>query len=324
MITEQCPFCSRNLRAKTPDQERHAAYTFECDICGRFVMDVREASMHPWSTTDASKIAAFIRRQNLLGRTPFLTRDWQRLGVSPPSGTLPCTFEDAVAAFPQTVAERLDLALLNLARRSGKPGDDVTPADVDYPLFFAEDADAMAFLVSQMVEQGWLDRAAMESTDQFGLTGSTCLTVAGWNRVAELQRAEVGSDSRQAFVAMWFSPETDVAYRDGIEPALSATGFEPRRIDLVEHTRKIDDEIIAEIRRSRFVVADFTGHRGGVYFEAGFALGLGKPVIWTCQKDDLPKTHFDTRQYNHIDWTTPEELKTRLVNRIRATIPGLE
>ena len=32
---------------------------------------------------------------------------------------------------------------------------------------------------------------------------------------------------------------------------------------------------MAEIRRSRFVVADYTGQVNGVYFEAGFALGLG-------------------------------------------------
>ena len=41
---------------------------------------------------------------------------------------------------------------------------------------------------------------------------------------------------------------------------------------------KIDDEIVAEIRRSKFIIADFShgsdGARGGVYFEAGFAHGL--------------------------------------------------
>ena len=89
----------------------------------------------------------------------------------------------------------------------------------------------------------------------------------------------------------------------------------PVRIDQQEHNNKIDDEIIAEIRRSRFVVADFTqgekGARGGVYYEAGFAQGLGIEVIFTCRKDVLDNNdiHFDTRQYNHIGWETPEELR---------------
>ena len=69
-------------------------------------------------------------------------------------------------------------------------------------------------------------------------------------------------------------------------------------------------------------MADFTGQRGGVYFEAGFAMGLGIPVIWTCRDTDINDLHFDTRQYNHIPWANPKELRVRLQNRIEATIPG--
>lgn len=96
------------------------------------------------------------------------------------------------------------------------------------------------------------------------------------------------------------------------------------RIDRSEHNNKIDDEIIAEIRRAQFVVADFScgadGARGGVYFEAGFAAGLGKPVVYSVRKADLGKLHFDTRQINHIDWNDSTDLLTRLTNRIEATI----
>jgi nucleoside 2-deoxyribosyltransferase len=65
-----------------------------------------------------------------------------------------------------------------------------------------------------------------------------------------------------------------------------------------EHANKIDGEIIAEINRLTFMIADFTGHRGGVYFEAGIAMGLNVPVIWTCRKDDIANLHFGIRQYN--------------------------
>jgi len=67
-------------------------------------------------------------------------------------------------------------------------------------------------------------------------------------------------------------------------------------------------------------VADFTGSRGGVYFEAGFALGLGIPVIWSCRKNDVKKVHFDTRQYNHIVWNDSSDLYRQLRDRIEATI----
>ena len=96
------------------------------------------------------------------------------------------------------------------------------------------------------------------------------------------------------------------------------------RIDRKPDVNKIDDEIIAEIRRSRFLVADFThgedGARGGVYYEAGFAYGLDLPVIYSCRKDKEKKLHFDTRQYYHILWGTPEELRDSLAQRIEAFI----
>ncbi|WP_417411513.1 hypothetical protein [Hoeflea sp.] len=155
------------------------------------------------------------------------------------------------------------------------------------------------------------------------------LTLEGSEEVAAPVPA---SHSRQAFIAMWFSPETQAAFDDGIKPALSDLGFDARRIDQKEHNNKIDDEIIAEIRQSRFLVADFTcgiieagGNetaiaRGGVYFEAGFAMGLGIPVIWCCREDLINQVHFDTRQYNHITWNTSEELREKLKNRVGAVI----
>ena len=98
-------------------------------------------------------------------------------------------------------------------------------------------------------------------------------------------------------------------------------GYDPIRADIIEHNEKICDRILSEIRRSGLLVADFTGNRGGVYFEAGFAMGMGIPVIWTCRSDDMDSVHFDTRQYNHIVWENISDLKTQLVNRIVATLP---
>jgi hypothetical protein len=96
------------------------------------------------------------------------------------------------------------------------------------------------------------------------------------------------------------------------------------RVDQKEHINKIDDEIIAEIRRSRFVVADFTSKeaepRGGVYFEAGFAYGIAIPVIWMCRVDLIGSVHFDTRQFNHITWEGHADLYRKLRNRIGAVI----
>ena len=153
------------------------------------------------------------------------------------------------------------------------------------------------------------------------------VTVEGYRQIAE-QESHIATV--QAFVAMWFHGSMNDAFELGIEPAIETAGYAPLRIDQKPDVNKIDDEIIAEIRRSRFLVADFThgeeGARGGVYFEAGFAQGLGIPVIYTCRNDMVDKLHFDTRQYAHIVWETPDDLRKSLLKRILARIgegPGV-
>ena len=128
--------------------------------------------------------------------------------------------------------------------------------------------------------------------------------------------------SQIGFCAMWFKPELATIWTEAVSPAIKDAGYDPKRIDRHHHHNKIDDEIIAMIRRSKFIVADFTGQRGGVYFEAGFAIGLRLPVIWTCEKSELKDVHFDNRQYNFIRWENEKlpDFKQALQSRIEATL----
>ena len=148
------------------------------------------------------------------------------------------------------------------------------------------------------------------------------ITAKGYQRLEELEGTQATTD--QAFVAMWLDKSMDKEWNDGFEPAIKDAGYRPLRIDRKEHNNKIDDEIIAEIKRSRFLVADFTSKhekvRGGVYYEAGFAQGLNIPVIFTCRKEQCDDIHFDTQQFNHIFWENSEDLRKRLKDRIAATI----
>jgi hypothetical protein len=129
-----------------------------------------------------------------------------------------------------------------------------------------------------------------------------------------------GSNSAQGFVAMWFNERLLDAWVDGFDPGIRAAGFRPLRIDNKDYVGGITDEIMAEIRRSRFVVADYTGQVNGVYFEAGFALGLGLTVIPTCLADEVSKLHFDIKHLNTLLWSTPAELADGLNRRIKAVI----
>lgn len=190
--------------------------------------------------------------------------------------------------------------------------------DLDLPRYIAaiygRDHEEVRFVAEFLRDRDLIKASHYSGTKMLNIH----VTHDGFIRAEELQKKHVASD--QAFVAMWFNEKMNEAYAKGFHPGISKAGYKPMRIDRTEYTNEIDDEIIAQIRRSRFVVADFTGHRSGVYFEAGFALGLNLPVIWTCWKDDIKDLHFDVRQYNCIDWKTPEELAGRLQVRIEALI----
>jgi len=152
------------------------------------------------------------------------------------------------------------------------------------------------------------------------------VTPNGWQRFEALTRGG-GSIERPVFVAMWFGNTGDKSttemrelYELGIRPAVRDAGYRVDRADDVEHNEWIMDQVLGMIRAAPFIVADFTGHRNGVYFEAGFARGLGKTVINCCKESELDKAHFDTKQLNHVLWNKPHDLKDRLCNRIKATV----
>ncbi|MBD9529141.1 hypothetical protein [Paracoccus sp. PAR01] len=262
------------------------------------------------------------RDDNLRPRLTTWLIDQRRHGTEVPkivSGTI-----DLVKRAPALgVQERAERLLEYFETESSFIGDEVCYAADEATsmemLAWTESLqkEEVEFLLEYLKTRGFI---SIEHVGDF--SGEVKVTIDGHVHMADLRQKSVAST--QGFVAMWFDDSMRSVYEDAIAPAIRDSGYDPVRIDGREHNNKIDDEIIAEIRRSRFVVSDFTqgdsGARGGVYYEAGFAHGLGLPVIFTCRSDVLEKIHFDTRQYNHIAWSTPEELKERLAKRISATL----
>jgi hypothetical protein len=210
-----------------------------------------------------------------------------------------------------TVAEQMDELLQLVARKTVRIGASAAVSlEEDYPLVVVRDAQEARFLADALVARGLLDKAeTMQTTD-------LSLTVSGWERIEQIRQS--GRASSLVFVAMRFHESTDKLYSETIEPAVRDARYEPIRVDKHEHVNRIDDEIVGQIRRSRFMVADFTGQRPGVYFESGLMMGLGRNVIWMCSKAELEKVHFDVRQYNFIVWESLPDARVQLRNRILA------
>ncbi len=141
------------------------------------------------------------------------------------------------------------------------------------------------------------------------------ITTKGWVAVEKAAEAE---DPGLAFVAMSFDENFKPVYLSAIAPAIEAAGYHPEQMAFVEHVESITDKMMADIRRAKFLVVDLTEHRPNVYFEAGFAFGLGKPVIFLVQEDQKDDVHFDIQQYSYIPWSMDNlaDLKNRLTQRI--------
>ena len=112
----------------------------------------------------------------------------------------------------------------------------------------------------------------------------------------------------------------DALYLKAIEPAIVDAGYHVTRADIEPHNDFIMNQVLGDIRVAPFVVADFTGNRNGVYFEAGFARGLGITVINTSKRSAFENAHFDTKQLNHLLWNEPSELRVKLLQHIRGSI----
>lgn len=241
--------------------------------------------------------------------------DQRQMGTDYPKVTKG-VLEYIKARRPLPVHERADRLLRFIAEQSKSIGERVSvQRKSPVALAWSESIswDEVYHLSRYLEEKNWV------KIPRIGPYLSAQVTVEGFSRIAN-QATNVGL--AQAFVAMWFDSSMEKAYYQGIEPAVREAGYKALRIDQKQHNNKIDDEIIAEIRRSKFLVVDSThgrgGARGGVYYEAGFAHGFGLKVIFTCRKNAIKRVHFDTNHYNHVLWATPEDLHKKVKDRILA------
>ena len=236
--------------------------------------------------------------------------DQHERGVEWPEVTA-SLIDRAINKPPLAAYERADRLLRYIGKQAGELGTKTNiTRDTLEARAWSESTkwDELFYLIKYLEQMNWIQI--------YGGAGAA-LTVDGHSRIA-VQR--INTDSSQAFVAMWFDDAMTSAYNDGFEPAIRDAGYQPFMINQKEHVNKIEDEIIAEIRRSRFLVADFThdddGARGSVYYEAGFAEGLRLPIFFTCREDYMKELHFDISHFNCIVWSTPAELREKLKNRI--------
>jgi hypothetical protein len=311
--TEQCPLCQTNCQVdsytETYNTGKLPTYRVECPVCGEYII-----------VNQARKLQ---KRKETLYIISGVTRNYYEFNKSPFIITEKMIHNDSefqvefLSKVPKSVLDKASLLLQYIAHKSSHPGDFVRIKEQeDYPVCFCKNGSELRFYINSLTES---EDIIEHSVPNLKATyHSFLLTAKGWQKIESMARPNL--ESKQAFVAMWFDESLKEIFTKGLEPLEEATGFEMYRVDQEPFNEKICDRIIADIRKSRFLIADVTGLRQAVFFEAGYAMGLGLPVIFTCKEGTEIEGCFDTRQYNHIVWKDAEELRSKLRDRILATI----
>lgn len=106
------------------------------------------------------------------------------------------------------------------------------------------------------------------------------------------------NDAKMALVLMPFDRSYDDIYLSGMKDVLEKHNYNCVRVDERSFSGQIIDEIQRSILESDIILAEMTDKNPNVYYEVGYAHGLGKdPILITKQADTLP---FDLHGYRHI------------------------
>ena len=341
MANSTCFFCGS--AALEFDQISHIEERIfvKCPVCGRYeytgrfakpeYKDIVAAYLYHHEKTP-------VENDNLFYYFLGTSDEFNRREQAPAVPVYHATIEEIKAFYPRTFTQKVEKSLLALAKKSEYYGNIVSISDDELcSLLFIRRFDSQGNpLKSEDIKNQykWIRQYFYDAgyTVTAGSTGSTRIELKpeAWKAVEKIQNSI--DLNRNVFVSMAFNDGTKAtrkAIRDGIIDA----GFSPEFIDEIIHNRQIVPEMFRLIRESRFLILDITDPNYGAYYEAGYALGLGKEVIITCSEEVFRKEyktedekkymkylkpHFDIAQKQILVWEDYADLRKKLSEWIKA------
>lgn len=335
----KCPACGTEITYQA-DYERDLIF-YDCPICGRYQLNAYER-------LDRNHLASFLLYNGFrhsLGEYRYHTVldketcDKYRKEFDDGNNThgRPVHMDEEIVEnwYPKSFSEKVDNILLFLNSRIKHIGQQISLGYKE--LLSAFFIDRKDYEKLPMYDRGsWKDRSEDDCEHELkymldylakcsyieyndGTSEEEWIDISllpdGYARIDVLQKNT--ANGRNVLVAMKFGDDT-IPLREAIRKGITEAGYIAVFIDEVQHNDFITPELLKHIRDSKFVVVDLTHQNNGAYFEEGYAMGLGKPVIQLCQKDT--HLHFDIAQKNTIMWASEEDISERLTNRIKATI----
>jgi len=270
---------------------------FDCDVCGKFEISTSafagplDPEKSTLTTLQRAALSHRLRASAGGGELPMITTNWFEHFIA-----------DPILPSPAIQASNIIRYVGDAVTRSGEK---ITHIPLDFhAVIGAVNREAAAQLAKELCERNILkaiDATSMSGTNLMNVT----LTLDGWEQYESERQGKVAG--KYGFIAMKFNdPVLDPFVADVVKPAIKeGIGFDLVDLRNVARAGIIDNIMRTQIRDSAFVIVDLTHDNSGAYWEAGYAEGLGKPVIYICEKSkfDEKKTHFDTNHCTTVPWS---------------------
>lgn len=305
-----CLLC-QNKKALRQTEGRRDFYWFDCPACGSYgvsrtldaVMNGSGGANYKQNAYIASGLARELAETNM--KAPEFTTD---------------NFGELISRYPvpdvTDVHAKTEKLLARICEKTDHFGQGVKlEYETDYPLAYGKNKNEFEALLGLLGEEKLIQR--IERRADGVRVDTVVVTAAGWSLVRSLKSKNL--ESEQGFVAIWFNDEMNESIAS-IERAITDAGFKPLCIRSEHFKDKIMDKALSEIRKSRFIVVDLTGVRSSVFFEAGFAFGLGIEAFYVYKADVTKGLEFYVRHYQCYPYTDADDLREKLKAAIGARI----
>jgi len=310
---EKCPVCDSLVERLERDPAKDAVQ-IDCPHCGNFAL----------SGSLEAELPSLLKQPDAQPKLSHALRRSQESSARPLFDTYA-----AEAVFKQPLPrprEQADFLVRWLAENSPGPGERVWVNYAKHGAIVGAKSKAGFELVIDHLFDSDLVTGFKSETLGGGDEASPALSFAGWDHYEKLLRS--GQVYRKAFMAMKFGDTAlDNVLENVLKPGAKRAGFDLFKLNDRPKAGLIDNRMRVEIQASDFIVADLTHDNHGAYWEAGYAEGLGKPVIYLCEKSkfEQAKTHFDTNHHHTILWDaeSPAACAEEFTATIRATLPHI-
>lgn len=349
MYTEKCPICGNNNATIQRDGWR---IFVECPACGRYKCDITHTQFIETYKNELP-IYLFYTKNNKSITDNEDPRAYRLIDLSDYYEEIKLQHqwvynidEETLKNFyPIEISNKIDMILLNIAKNSKYIGDYASYIKEELnSLFFVKRYDninklseqqqyqQVKSLKSYMIDNRYIKDKGFDN-DKYNIE----LTPEGWNRVDKIQKSRIFN--KDIFVSMSFAAETKNT-REAIRSGIESAGFSAEFLDEITHNKQIVPEMFRLIRESKMLILDISIPNYGAYYEAGYALGLGKEVIICCEKSVFEgkykvngqeiseeekikferylKPHFDIAQKQILLWDNNEDLTRKLAEWIKA------